>query len=138
MSLLVNHNPKKQLLICRSLTYIHVATITLLLATSFLVNPDFFNLLFTAKQWGLEQVILLTAIILIVSLPFVKTIHLPIIDLLVLTFCGWHILSEAYSFRSPYIPLSNTIFNVALWLTVYLFIWSAAQRAAFVWALTTI
>src|SRR5690554_2298834 len=93
MSLLVNLNTKKQLVICRSLTLLHVATITLLLATSFLVNPDFFNPLITAKQWGLEQVLLLTAFSLVVSLPFIKTIHFTIIDLLVLVFCAWHILT---------------------------------------------
>lgn len=138
MSLLVNHNPKKQLVICRSQTYIHVATITLLLATSFLVNPDFFNPLITAKQWGLEQVLLLTAFSLVVSLPFIKTIHFTIIDLLVLVFCAWHILSEVFIFHSPYISISDTIFNVALWLTVYLFIRSAAQQQAFVWAIVIV
>jgi O-antigen ligase len=138
MSLLVNHNPKKQLLICRSLTCLHVATITLLFATSFLVNPDFFNSLITAKQWGLEQVLLLTAFFLIVSLPFIKTIHFTIIDLLVIAFCGWHVLSEAIIFDAPYISLSDTIFNVSLWLTVYLFIRSAAQKTAFVWALAIV
>lgn len=138
MSLLVNHNPKKQFLICRSLTALHVATITLLLATSFLVQLDFFNPLITAKQWGLEQVLLLTAFSLIVSLPFIKTIHFSIIDLLVLAFCGWHILSEVHTFQSPYITLSDTIFNVSLWLTVYLFVRSAAQAPAFVWALAIV
>ena len=134
MSLLVNLNPKKQLVICRSLTLLHVATITLLLATSFLVNPDFFNPLITAKQWGLEQVLLLTAFSLVVSLPFIKTIHFTIIDLLVLVFCAWHILSEVFIFHSPYISISDTIFSVALWLTAYLFVRSAAQEPAFVWA----
>lgn len=138
MSLLVNLNPKKQLVICRSLTLLHVATITLLLATSFLVNPDFFNPLITAKQWGLEQVLLLTAFSLVVSLPFIKTIHFTIIDLLVLVFCAWHILSEVFIFHSPYISISDTIFNVALWLTVYLFIRSAAQQQAFVWAIVIV
>ncbi len=134
MSLLVNLNPKKQLVICRSLTLLHVATITLLLATSFLVNPDFSNPLITAKQWGLEQVLLLTAFSLVVSLPFIKTIHFTIIDLLVLVFCAWHILSEVFIFHSPYISISDTIFSVALWLTAYLFVRSAAQEPAFVWA----
>ena len=138
MSLLVNLNTKKQLVICRSLTLLHVATITLLLATSFLVNPDFFNPLITAKQWGLEQVLLLTAFSLVVSLPFIKTIHFTIIDLLVLVFCAWHILSEVFIFHSPYISISDTIFNVALWLTVYLFIRSAAQQQAFVWAIVIV
>ncbi len=138
MSLLVNHNPKKPFLICRSLTCIHVATITLLLATSFLIIPDFFNSLITAKQWGLEQVLLLTAFSLLVSLPFIKTIHFTIIDLLVLVFCAWHILSEVYILQSPYVSLSDTIFNVALWLTVYLFVRSAAQQPTFVWAIVIV
>src|SRR5690554_5446522 len=138
MSLLVNLNTKKQLVICRSLTLLHVATITLLLATSFLVNPDFFNPLITAKQWGLEHALLLTAFSLVVSLPYIKTIHFTIIDLLVLVFCAWHILSEVFIFHSPYISISDTIFNVALWLTVYLFIRSAAQQQAFVWAIVIV
>src|SRR5690554_8058426 len=112
MSLLVIHNPKKQLVFCRSLTCIHVATITLLFATSFLVHPSFFNPLITAKQWGLEQVLLLTAFSMVVSLPLIKTIHFTIIDLLVLAFCAWHILSEVYIFRSPYISLSESLFSV--------------------------
>jgi O-antigen polymerase len=81
---------------------------------------------------------LLTAFSLIVSLPFVKTIHFTIIDLLVLAFCVWLILSEVYIFRSPYISLSDTLFSVALWLTVYLFVRSAAQEPAFVWALAIV
>ena len=138
MSSLVNLNPKKQLVICRSLTLLHVATITLLLATSLLVNPVFFNPLITAKQWGLEQVLLLTAFSLVVSLPFIKTIHFSIIDLLVLAFCGWHIFSEVYIFQSPYVSLSDTLFSIALWITVYLFVRSAAQKPAFVWALAIV
>lgn len=115
-----------------------MATITLLLATSFLVQPDFSNPLITAKQWGLEQVLLLTAFSLMVSLPFIKTIHFTIIDLLVLVFCAWHILSEVYILQSPYISLSDTIFNVALWLIIYLFVRSAAQQPTFVWAIVIV
>lgn len=128
MRLFVNHNPKKQLQICRSHTCLHVATISLLLATSFLANPDFFNSLITVMQWGLEQVLLLTAISLVVSHSFIKAIRFSTVDLLVLFYCGWHVLSEALILESPYILFPDTIFSVAICLIVSLFLSSAIQK----------
>ena len=115
------------------ITLLNLSLIAAMLSSSFLATRGFFNDPITSKQYGLEIICLSAGLLFVITFAFKNQIIITNIDLLVLAFCGWHILSEVYIFRSPYITLSDTIFNVSFWLTVYLFVRSAAQEPAFGW-----
>jgi O-antigen ligase len=117
------------------ITLLNLSLIAAMLSSSFLATRGFFNDPITSKQYGLEIICLSAGLLFVITFAFKNQIIITNIDLLVLVFCAWQILSEVYIFHSPYIQLSETIFNVALWLTVYLFVRSAAQQPAFVWAI---
>lgn len=121
-------NLTKQFLQHPIFTYINLIVVALLFASSFQVNSVFFNPLVTAKQWGLEQCLLLLLVFYLISFLLTKIIYVTAIDVLVLIFCGWYFVNESLILAAPYTSTFQTIFIISIWGLIYLFIRLSTQR----------
>jgi O-antigen polymerase len=122
----------------RATSIFQVAILATLFSTVFLANTGFFNGLITSKQWGLEHVAVVSALFLVVSLPFIRTIRVTIIDLFVLLFIGWYILNDTIFQGSPFRSVGHLLFQCSLWLVVYLFVRVAAHKSEFLWGVAIV
>ncbi|HKK66947.1 MAG TPA: O-antigen ligase family protein, partial [Bacteroidales bacterium] len=102
-----------------------------LFGSCFATKPVFFQHLLTAKQWQLEQGVLLTTAILIVTLPFIRNIRITAVDTGVFLLSSWLVSSAFFIHHPGYQPRQDVLFHVLLWLTVYLFVRNAAGSGWF-------
>lgn len=122
---------------------VHIATtlqliaIVALFSTAFMVNTSFFNHLISAKQYGVEVVLLLTVALLAFTTPFNKKVELTKADLLVILFAIWNIVSELI-LNTAYGSINETLFNTLLWGTVYLLMRQQLNKQLLYWGITTV
>jgi len=116
-------------ILTRTTHLLQLVLLAALLATSFLVHTELFEGIITAKQRGVEVVVLFTVPLLIVALFFSKKLRFTLIDLLVLLFCAWSLFNEAVILNAPYRELSLHVFTLSLWLLIYLFVRSITDKS---------
>ena len=116
-------------ILMRTTHLLQLVLLAALLATSFLVHTELFEGIITAKQRGVEVVVLFTVPLLIVALFFSKKLRFTLIDLLVLLFCAWSLFNEAVILNAPYRELSLHVFTLSLWLLIYLFVRSITDKS---------
>lgn len=119
-------------------TCLITAIVAALFATVFLVKPEFFNGLVTSKQWGIEVVAIIPAMVLVVTLPFKRAVLFTVFDLLFILFVLWHVHSEIIIHSSSSHFIKQYFFIVSLWLIVYLFIRSIAIKNNLVWGIAIV
>jgi len=112
-------------------SFFQLSFLAALWATSFLVHTELFEGIVTAKQWGIELVVLFTFPLLIAALFFSKKLHFTLVDLLVLLFCAWSLFNEAVIHNAPYRNLSIHTFTLSLWILIYLFVHSTTDYSCF-------
>lgn len=137
MHTLFNTISGKRNVFCDRITFLQVMLMALLFANIFVINKNFFNTLITSKGWGLELTLLPIIFYLVISFPFKYKIQFSNIDLLVVSFCGWFIFQEVL-LQSPYSSIIDVIFNVAKWITIYLFLRTAAHKQKFLWGIAIV
>jgi O-antigen polymerase len=110
---------------------LHAAIIAALFASVFATISAFFQHLVTAKQWHLEQGVLLAAAILILTLPFIRNVRITAVDTGVFLLASWLVFSSYFIHNAGYRSQQEVLFHVMLWLTVYLFVRSAGGSSWF-------
>ena len=105
---------------------IMVVALAFLFGSCFATKPVFFQYLVTAKQWQLEQGVLLAAMILVVFLPFIRNVRITAIDVGVFLLASWVVFSAFFIHKSDYRSQHEVLFHVILWLTVHLFVRSGS------------
>ncbi|PWD99011.1 O-antigen ligase family protein [Marinilabilia rubra] len=103
----------------------------LLFASIFAIKADFFQFLVTAKQWRLEKTSLVVIAFLVLWLPFARRVKISLIDAGVLLLSIWWVLNEVI-LQTNYASFGQTIFQVVLWLSIYLFIHTGASNNKFI------
>ncbi|WP_170124393.1 O-antigen ligase family protein [Breznakibacter xylanolyticus] len=102
-----------------------------LLASAVVVRPDLFAGIITGKQWALEVA---TPGALACCLLFITTdrrISLTLTDVAVGMLALWVTASDGLLHPGHYQPMGDTIFNVSLWLLIYLFMRLASWQRHF-------
>ncbi|ASB47951.1 O-antigen ligase family protein [Alkalitalea saponilacus] len=133
----INHNSKIKYTTF-SIIYFQIIIVAALFATVFLAKGGLFNALVTVKQYGLEQVALISALFLVISFPFIRTIRLTIADTFVLLFAIWYIFNEIIISGTPFRSAGHIYFDVILWMVVYLFVRGVSHQLVFVWGIAIV
>jgi O-antigen polymerase len=122
----------------RAKFYVHLAIITLLFATSFIIEWSFFNGLTEGKQLGVELMALPIIIFLVVVMPFTRQIRFSAIDGGVILFTAWYFIRELLSSTPAFHSIEKSAFHLLLWLTIYLFVRMGASNSRYVWGVVAL
>ncbi len=114
--------------------FLQLVLLTALWATSFLVNPELFKGIVSAKQKSVETVVLFAIPVIVLLLIFRKSFRISVVDLLVILFCAWSLFNESVLLNSPFRDLTSHLFTLSLWLTIYLFVRSFTDKNILLWS----